>query len=175
MRKTLQLLIALGIFSGLTARAGLALAGQPDAVKFPNLVKSWEALQQARTHLQRAEEAHAKHGTLGGHAARAVEAVNVAQAEIDLAVDFAEKHRRPGAPGAVTPKPPLVARPDDAKYPNLGDARLEMEWAVRHIEDAMQFHLPIGTLGGHGEKAVAALRRGLQELNEAERWADTHH
>jgi hypothetical protein len=171
MRKTLQAVVIVAM----VARAGLALAGRPDEAKFPNLVKSWEALQQARTHIQRAEEAHAKHGTLGGHGMKAVEAVNAAQTEIDMAVDFAEKHRRPGAPGVVTPKPPLVSRPDDAKYPNLGDARLQVEWAVRHVEDAMQFHGPIGTLGGHGERAVAAMRRALQEISEAERWADTHH
>jgi hypothetical protein len=143
-------------------------------VKYPNLVRSWEALQQARNHLQKAEEAHLHHGTLGGHGARAVDAINQAQTEIDMAIQFAETHRRPGAPGAVTPKPPLVARPDDSRYPNLGDARLQMEWAIRHIEDGMQFHAPIGTLGGHGERAVEALRRGLGEINEAERWADAH-
>jgi len=170
MRQMLQAVV----ITAMIGSTGFALAGRPNEARFPNLVKSWEALQQARAHLQKAEQAHAKRGTLGGHAARAVEAVNAAQAEIDMAIDFAEKHRRPGAPGAVTPKPPLSARPDDAKYPNLGDARLQIEWAIRHIEDAMQFHAPIGTLGGHGEKAVAALRGGLQEINEAERWADTH-
>jgi hypothetical protein len=171
MRKTLQLLVV----ATLIARAGFAFAGRPDERRYPNLVKSWEALQQARTHLQRAEEAHLKHGTLGGHGAKAVEAVNMAQTEIDMAVDFAEKHRRPGAPGVVTPKAPLVGRPDDAKYPNIGDARMQIEWAIRHVEDAMQFHAPIGTLGGHGERAVASMRRALQEIDEAERWADTHH
>ena len=170
MRMT-QLVLVAAMF----LQVGVAHAGRPDEKRFPNLVKSWEVLQKAREHLQKAEEAHAKAGTLGGHGAKAVTHVDAAQVEIDEAVAFAEKNRKPGAPGAVTPKPPLVARPDDAKYPNLGDARLEMEWAVRHIEDAMQFHLPIGTHGGHGEKAVAALRRGLQELNGAERWADTHH
>lgn len=171
MKKILQAVV----IATLIGRTAFALAGRPDQVKYPNLVKSWEVLQQARSHLQKAEEAHLNHGTLGGHGAKAVEAVNAAQAEIDQAVAFAETHRRPGAPGVVTPKPPLVARPDDAKYPNLGNARLETEWAIRHIEDAMQFHAPIGTLGGHGEKAVEALRRGLQEINGAERWADTHH
>jgi hypothetical protein len=156
------------------ATAGIAIAGRPNEARYPNLVKSWEALQGARNHLQRAEEAHLKHGTLGGHGVKAVDAVNAAQAEIDLAVAFADQHRRPGQPGVVTPKPPLVQRPDDAKYPNLGDARLEIEWAVRHIEDAMQYHAPIGTLGGHGEKAVDAARRALHEVGEAERWADAH-
>jgi hypothetical protein len=51
---------------------------------------------------------------------------------------------------------------------------LQCEWAIRHIEEAMQFHAPIGTLGGHGEKAVESLRGALREIGEAERWADTH-
>jgi hypothetical protein len=170
MRKTISTVV------GATALLwlGVASAARPDQVKYPNLVKSWEAIEQAKGHLQRAEQAHAQHGTLGGHGAAAVKAVNAAQLEIDEAVMFAETHRKPGAPGVVTPKPPLTARPDDVKYPNLGDARLQIEWAIRHIEDAMQYHGPIGTLGGHGEKAVEHLRNALREITEAERWADTH-
>ena len=155
--------------------AASAMAGRPDQVKYPNLVRSWEALEGAKQHVQKAELAHAKHGTLGGHGANAVQAINAAQIEIDEAVMFAETHRRPGAPGVVTPKPPLTAAPDDVKYPNLGDARLQTEWAIRHIVDAMQFHGPTGTLGGHGEKAVEHCRRVLMEINQAERWADSHH
>ena len=156
------------------ALAGAAHAGRPDQVKYPNLVRSWEAIQAAKGHVQKAELAHARRGTLGGHGAQAVNAINAAEVEIDEAVMFAETHRKPGVPGVVTPKPPLNARPDDVKYPNLGDARLQIEWAIRHIEDAMQYHGPIGTLGGHGEKAVEHLRRALGEITEAERWADTH-
>ncbi len=151
-----------------------AMAARPDAVKFPNLVKSWEAIQAAKGHIQKAEVAHAKRGALGGHGAEAVKAINAAELEIDQAVMFAETHRKPGAPGVVTPKPPLTAHPDDVKYPSLGDARLQCEWAIRHIEDAMQYHGPTGTLGGHGEKAVEHLRRALHEISEAEHWADAH-
>jgi hypothetical protein len=125
--------------------------------------------------VQKAEANHARSGGLGGHGAAAVKHINAAELEIDEAVMFAETHRKPGAPGVVTPKPPLTAHPDDVKYPNLGDARLQIEWAIRHIEDAMQYHGPTGTLGGHGEKAVEHLRRALGEISEAERWADTHH
>ncbi|HZS40796.1 MAG TPA: hypothetical protein VFF06_28380 [Polyangia bacterium] len=152
-----------------------ASAGRPDEGKYPNLVKSWEAIQAAKGHVQKAEANHAKAGTLGGHGANAVKSINAAEVEIDQAVMFAETHRKPGAPGVVTPKPPLTARPDDVKYPNLGDARLQIEWAIRHIEDAMQYHGPIGSLGGHGERAVEHLRHALVEITEAERWADTHH
>jgi hypothetical protein len=155
--------------------ASAAMAGRPEATKYPNLVKSWEAIQGAKGHVQKAEAAHAKRGTLGGHGALAVQAINAAELEIDEAVMFAETHRRPGAPGVPTVKPPLTARPDDVKYPNLGDARLQIEWAIRHVEDAMQYHAPTGTLGGHGEKAVEHLRRALMEITEAEHWADTHH
>ena len=151
-----------------------ALANRPDAAKFPNLIKSWEAIQQAKGHLEKAEANHAKTGTLGGHGNQAVQAINAAESEIDQAVVFAESHRKPGAPGAVTPKPPLTSIPDDVKYPNLGDARLQVEWAIRHIEDAMQYHGPIGTLGGHGEKAVEHLRHALKEITEAEHFSDTH-
>lgn len=155
--------------------ASLALAGRPNETKYPNLVKSWEALQQARNHVRKAEEAHAQHGTLGGHGNNAVKALDAAELEIDQAVMFAETHTKPGTPGHVTPKPPLTAVPDDVKYPNLGEARLETEWAIRHIEDAMQYHGPIGSLGGHGEKAVEHCRRALAEIGQSERWADTHH
>ena len=151
-----------------------ALAARPDAMKYPNLVKSWEAIQAAKGHVQKAEESHAKHGGLGGHGAAAVRNINAAELEIDQAVMFAETHRKPGPAGVVTPKPPLTARPDDVKYPNLGDARLQIEWAVRHVEDAMQYHAPTGTLGGHGEKAIEALRRALADITEAEHWADAH-
>jgi hypothetical protein len=154
--------------------AGTAMAGRPDAVKYPNLVKSWEAIQNAKGHVQKAEENHARHGGLGGHGAAAVQHINAAELEIDQAVMFADLHRKPGPPGVVTPKPPLVAHPDDVKYPNLGDARLQIEWAVRHVEDAMQFHSTTGTLGGHGEKAVEHLRAALREITEAEHWSDAH-
>jgi hypothetical protein len=170
MRMTQMVLVA-----AMFLQVGVAHAGRPDEKRFPNLVKSWEVLQKAREHLQKAEEAHAKTGTLGGHGAKAVTHVDAAQVEIDEAVAFAEKNRKPGAPGAVTPKPPLTARPDDVKYPNLGDARLEIEWAIRHIEDAMQYHGPIGTLGGHGEKAVEHLRKAFHGISEAEKFSDTHH
>jgi hypothetical protein len=151
-----------------------AMAARPDAAKYPNLVKSWEAIQAAKGHVQRAEEAHARRGHLGGHGALAVKAIGAAELEIDQAVMFAETHRKPGAPGVVTPKPPLTAHPDDVKYPNLGDARLQCEWAIRHLEEAMQYHAPIGALGGHGEKAIEHLRGALREISEAERWADAH-
>src|SRR5579862_624257 len=96
-----------------------ARANRPDAVKYPNLVKSWEAIQNAKNHIQKAEVAHAQHGTLGGHGAEAVKAINAAELEIDQAIMFAETHRKPGPPGVVTAKPPLTALPDDVKYPNL--------------------------------------------------------
>jgi len=168
--------IVKGAFAAALLLASMnAYAGRPDAARYPNLVKSWEAIQAAKGHVQKAEINHAKTGTLGGHGAKAVEAINAAELEIDEAIRFAETHRKPGTPGVVTPKPPLTARPDDVKYPNLGEARLQIEWAIRHIEDAMQYHSTIGSLGGHGERAVEHLRRALCEINEAERWADTHH
>ena len=170
MRTTLN--VAIGTL--LMLSTATAMAARPDAMKYPNLVKSWEAIQAAKGHIQKAEEAHAKRGHLGGHGAQAVQAINAAELEIDQAVMFAETHHKPGAPGVVTPKPPLTAHPDDVKYPNLGDARLQCEWAIRHIEDAMQYHGPTGSLGGHGEKAVEHLRRALHEISEAEHWADTH-
>ncbi len=166
--------LAMTCAASLMLCAAVALAGQPDEAKFPNLTRSWKALQEARGHLQRAEAAHVRTGTLGGHGGQAVAAVDAALGEIDQAIQFADSHRKPGAPGVVTPKPPLVSRPDDAKYPNLGEARLATAWALRHIEDAMQYHAPTGTLGGHGEKAVQHCRRALAEIGEAERWADTH-
>jgi hypothetical protein len=160
--------------AALMLMAPAALAKRPDATKYPNLVKSWEAIQAAKEHIKKAEAAHAAHGTLGGHGGKAVEQINAAELEIDQAVMFAETHRKPGAPGVVTPKPPLTAHPDDVKYPNLGDARLQCEWAIRHLEEAMQYHAPIGALGGHGEKAIEHLRGALREISEAERWADAH-
>jgi hypothetical protein len=161
-------------FALVLSLSAAAFAARPDAAKYPNLVKSWEAIQAAKGYVQKAEANHAATGTLGGHGAKAVQAINAAELEIDQAVMWADTHRKPGAPGVVTAKPPLTARPDDVKYPNLGDARLQIEWAVRHVEDAMQYHAPTGTLGGHGEK-IEQLRRALAEINEAERWVDTHH
>jgi hypothetical protein len=152
-----------------------AMAARPDEVKYPNLVRSWEAIQAAKGHVQKAEAVHAGRGGLGGHGALAVKAINGAELEIDQAVMFAETHRKPGAPGAVTQKQPLTALPDDVKYANLGDSRLQVEWAIRHVEEAMQYHRPTGTLGGHGERAVEHLRRALSEITAAERWADAHH
>ncbi len=170
MRSMLNVALA----GALVLCAAKASANRPDAQKFPNLVKSWEAIQAAKGHVQRAEEAHRAHGGLGGHGATAVQLINAAEVEIDQSVMWAETHRKPGPGGVVTPKPPLTSRPDDVKYPNLGDARLQIEWAIRHVEDAMQFHAPIGTLGGHGEKAVESLRGALREITEAEHWADSH-
>jgi hypothetical protein len=167
-------MVKMGLGLMLVFSTATAFAGRPDPGRYPNLVKSWEAIQAAKGHVQKAEAAHAKTGTLGGHGAAAAQAINAAELEIDEAVMFAETHRKPGAPGVVTPKPPLTVRPDDVKYPNLGDARLQIEWAIRHVEDAMQYHAPTGTLGGHGEKAVEHLRHALTEITEAERFADTH-
>ena len=96
---------ALGVL--LIGMGTTAMAARPDAVKYPNLVKSWEAIQAAKGHIQKAEVAHAKRGSLGGHGGQAVQAINAAEVEIDQAVMFAETHRKPGAPGVVTPKPPL--------------------------------------------------------------------
>ncbi len=170
----MRTLSGLGLSTIILLSGAAALAARPDATKYPNLVKSWEAIQAAKGHIQKAEAAHAKRGSLGGHGGQAAQAINAAELEIDQAVMFAETHRKPGAPGVVTPKPPLTARPDDVKYPNLGDARLQCEWAIRHIEDAMQYHAPTGGLGGHGEKAVEHLRHALAEITEAEHWSDAH-
>lgn len=161
------------LFSAVLA-AGAFAAPRPNAERFPNLVQSWDVIQQAKGHLRAAEEAHRRHGTLGGHGANAMRALEQAELELDLAVQFAQTHRKPGMPGMVTPKPALTAAPDDARYPNLGEARLQAEWAIRHVENAMQYHGPIGTLGGHGERAVEHLREALRQINQAERWADTH-
>lgn len=165
----------MAIAATVVLQASVAFAGRPDPVRYPNLVHSWEKLQDARKHVQAAEQAHAQHGTLGGHGAKAVAAIDAAEREIDEAVMFAETHRKPGPAGQVKPKSPLNANPDDVKYPNLGDARLDCEWAIRHVEDAMEYHGPIGSLGGHGEKAREHIRRALAEIREAEVWADTHH
>lgn len=158
--------------AGTMALSGVVLAARPDGSRYPALAQAWELLQKGRIHLQSAEKAQLKQGTLGGHSTNAVSAVNVVQSEIELAAEFAEQNRRPGRPGLVRPKPPLAARPGEAKYAGFGDARLEIEGALRQIDDAMQFYAPIGTLGGHGVKALEAGRRALSEINEAERWAD---
>ena len=164
-----------GIFGVAVALSfATAMAKRPDEGKYPNLVKSWEAIQNGKKHLEAAEKAHAAHGGLGGHANAAVKHINAAELELDEAVMFADTHTKPGKPGVVTPKPPLTARPDDVKYPNLGDAHLDCEWAIRHIEDAMQYHGPTGTLGGHGEKAQQHVRAAQKEIIEAEHFADTH-
>jgi hypothetical protein len=165
-----------GVFAAVLLLASVnARAGRPNQMKYPNLVKSWEAIQAAKGHVHKAMENHARYGKgLGGHGEKAVEHINAAELEIDQAVMFAETHTKPGQPGVVTPKPPLTASPDDVKYPNLGEARLQIEWAVRHIEDAMQYHATTGTLGGHGEKAVEHLRAALREITEAEHFADAH-
>jgi tetratricopeptide (TPR) repeat protein len=152
-----------------------ALAGRLDDAKYPSLVKSWEKLQDTKRHIRLAEETHAKHGTLGGHGAKAMQAVAAAEAEIDQAVMFADSHRKSGQPGSVTPEPPLTARPDDSKYTSLGDAHLDIEWAIRHIRETIQFQAPIGTLGGHGGKAEQHLRRAQAEIVEAEHWVDAHN
>jgi hypothetical protein len=167
------MLRAAAVVFGLSS--ALAFAEPPDAGRYPNLNHSWQALEQAKEHVRRAQEAHKARGGLGGHGEAAAEAIGAAQHAIAEAVRFAETHRTPGAPGVVTPKPPLSSKPDDVKYPNLGDARLQVEWAIRHVEDAMQYHAPIGTLGGHGEKAVEHCRRALHEISEAEHFADVHH
>lgn len=142
--------------------------------RFPHLHHAREQIQQAREHVHRAEEAHAQHGTLGGHGGQAMGALDAALSEVDQAVAFAQANTLAGPPGVVMAKPPLTAIPDDVKYPNLGDARLATEKAIRQLEDAEQYHGPIGTLGGHGAAAVQHCRRALQEIGEAERWADTH-
>jgi hypothetical protein len=157
--------------SGCTATVVVA----PQGERFPHLHHAREEIQRARGHVHAAEEAHAAHGTLGGHGGQAMAALDAALAETDQAIAFASSAAIPGPGGVVTPKPPLTAVPDDVRYPNLGDARLETEKAIRQMEDAEQYHAPIGTLGGHGAAAVQHCRRALHEIGEAERWADGHH
>jgi hypothetical protein len=172
LRRGLSVLIPfLLAASGCAATVVVAPGG---GERFPHLHHAREEIQRARGHVHAAEEAHAAHGTLGGHGGQAMAALDAALAETDQAAAFASSAAVAGPPGVVTAKPPLTAVPDDVRYPNLGDARLETEKAIRQLEDAEQYHAPIGTLGGHGAAAVQHCRRALQEIGEAERWADAH-
>jgi hypothetical protein len=144
------------------------------ADRYPNLHRAQEALSQARSHIQAAERAHAHRGGLGGHGAAADREAYAAIEEVNAAISFADEHTLPGPGGGITPKPPPASMSGDQRYPNLGNARIELEWAAQHVEDAMEFHAPIGTLGGNGERAVEHIRRSLFEIDEAERWADSH-
>ncbi|MBS2033162.1 MAG: hypothetical protein JST54_35140 [Deltaproteobacteria bacterium] len=162
--------------AGLLSIAGLAQAARPAEAKYPNLTKSWDKLQDAKKHLEEAEKAHAKTGGLGGHAANAVKEVAAAEKEIDEAIKFAAANTKAGAPGKVTDGAAKPGAPgfDDKKYPNLGAAHLDCEWAIIHVHEAMEYHAPTGTLGGHGEKAEEHLKAAQKEVLEAEKFAEAH-
>jgi hypothetical protein len=156
-------------------QVGTAFAARPDEREFPTLAKSWDAFQSARARLQQAEEAYAKQGTLGGHGLKAIAVVDAARAEIEMCVPLAARNARAGGrPGTVTLKAPPRALPTDAKYPLLGDARLNIEWAMQWAKDAGEYHAPIGALGGHALKATEDAQRALQEIDQAEAWIEAH-
>ena len=164
--------------AGMLSFAGMAHAGaRPDPTKYPNLSKSWDKLEDAKTHVEAAEKAHAKSGTLGGHGATAQKEIAAAEGEIDAAIQYAIAHTKPGAPGKVTDAAAKPGAPgaDDKKYANLGDAHLDLEWSIIHVHQAMEYHGPTGTLGGHGEKAEEHMKNAQKEILAAEQFSDTAH
>ena len=174
MRMGLRVMVA-GV---LTAQAWTALAAGPGQMAFPSLSKAREVLQDARVDLQKAEEVYATQGTLDGHGRRASEALEASHDESDgfrlaIRLDLNRSACRLHADRDL-PKPRPTALPADVRCPLLGDARLKIERAVQLTQDAGEYHAPIGSLGGHALKAIAAAQRALGEVNQAESWLDAH-
>jgi hypothetical protein len=144
------------------------------SAKYPYLARALAEIARARKHVQAAEAAHADHGTIGGHGAQADNALADAARNVEEAAAFAASNDHGGAPGEVKDRPLLTATSDDGRHPNLGEARLETERAVRNLEDAEAFHSTIGKLGGHAKSAIDKCHEALREIGEAEKFADVH-
>ena len=59
-------------------------------------------------------------------------------------------------------------------HPNLRDAYGAAETAIHHVEEAQGANKGV-EFGGHGDKAIEALRHAEQELIEGDKWNDAHH
>ena len=66
-----------------------------------------------------------------------------------------------------------VALAYEIRHPNLRDAYGATENAIRHIEEAQAANKGV-EFGGHGDKALEALRHAQQELIEGDKWNDAH-
>jgi hypothetical protein len=151
--------------------------GAAHASNFPNLDSAEKSLGEAKAALVKAEEDHKDHGTLGGHGAEAVKHVEAAEAAVKAAIDFATQHpaTKGHKPGQPHDKEKHHAAKDDHKYPNLGAARSHLEDAGFHVMEAMKVHASIGGLGDHGAQAEKAIRDAVQQVNQAEKFADEHY
>src|SRR5258708_11562972 len=146
------------------------------AHKWAHLSAAHDDLVKAKEDLTKAEENHKDKGTLGGHGAKAVEHVDAATKHVAEAAAFADAHpdKKGHHPGTVTAKEKHHAAKDDAKYPNLGGARAVLETAEFQLEEARQYHKPVGGLGGHAEKAIHEIKAASKEINKADQFADKH-
>jgi hypothetical protein len=59
-------------------------------------------------------------------------------------------------------------------HPNLRDAYGAVDTAIHHIQEAQAANKGV-EFGGHGDKALDALRHAQQELIEGDKWNDAHH
>jgi len=155
--------------------AAAAPAGASDH-KWPHLASATDDLNQAKDSLAKSEENHKDKGTLGGHGAKAIAHVGAALKHISEAAAYADSHpdKKGHHPGKETLKEKHHPAKDDAKYPNLGAARVALEKAEFQIGEGRQYHKPIGGLGGHAEKAEKEIKAAIKELNQAEKYADKH-
>jgi hypothetical protein len=157
-------------------------AKPPEAAK-PEGEHKWQHLADAHADLNKAKESIAKardnhkaDGGLGGHGTKADGHIDAAVKSIGEASAFADAHpaKKGKSPGKVTAKEKHHAAKDDAKYPNLGAARVALESAQFQLEEASQYHKPIGGLGSHAKKAAKEVKAAIKEIDRAEKYLDKH-
>lgn len=161
-----------------SAQAAAPAAAAPGASdhKWPHLAAATDDLNAAKASLAKSEENHKDKGTLGGHGMKASGHVDAAIKHIAEAAAFADSHpdKKGHHPGKETLKEKHHPAKDDAKYPNMGAARVSLEKALFQIGEGRQYHKPIGGLGGHAEKAEHEVKAAIHELDQAEKFADKH-
>jgi len=156
------------------ADAPAAAAPAASTHKWAHLDSAHEDLEHAKASIAKSRENHKDKGTLGGHGAKAIEHVDAAIKHVADAAAFADSHpdKKGHHPGKETLKEKHHPAKDDAKYPNLGAARIALEKADFQIGEGRQYHKPIGGLGGNAEKAQKEIKKAIHEIDAAEKFAD---
>jgi hypothetical protein len=59
-------------------------------------------------------------------------------------------------------------------HPDLKEASSLIEQALKKVHDAQQKEAHGATFGGHADKAISLFQQAQKELEEADRYNDTH-
>lgn len=132
--------------------ASAALAPRADAKEFPHMVAALGEMKEARTELR--EAAH----DFGGHRAKALQALDYAVEQMDLAL------RAVGVDATFVPAKPEVYK-GYKHCPHIHHALTELRHAREQLKDAAH------DFRGHRVKALEAVDGAIAQLEKAVKFA----